>query len=73
MLSIRHTIRTFPRFFGLRNFPEERLQCLYRADYLAQGIPEVYNQEYLNDPIAEENAYFRKDDFLPITEDDKDY
>ena len=36
-----------------------------REDYRQQGIPEVYAQEYLNYPIDESNAFFRKTDFAP--------
>lgn len=39
-----------------------------RQIYLEQGFPEGYSQEYLNYPIDESTAYFRKKDFLPIEE-----
>lgn len=41
-----------------------------RADYVAQGLPEVYSQEYLNRPIDESVAYFRRSDFIAMTEGD---
>jgi predicted phage terminase large subunit-like protein len=41
-----------------------------RKKYIAQGLPEVYSQEYLNIPIDESFALFRKSDFLPIREED---
>ncbi len=50
-------------------YPEPRLK-LIRQDYAEQGILDVYNQEYLNHPIDESTAYFRKDDFLPMKETD---
>ncbi len=40
-----------------------------RDEYLMQGNPEGYNKEYLNDPIASENAFFSKDDIVPLDED----
>ena len=40
-----------------------------RQDYIEQGFPEGYSQEYLNYPIDEDNAFFRKEDFRPIEED----
>lgn len=40
-----------------------------RQDYIDQGFPEGYSQEYLNYPIDEDNAFFRKEDFFPIEED----
>lgn len=47
---------------------EEKLREI-RQDYIDQGFPEGYSQEYLNYPIDEENAFFRKEDFIPIEED----
>lgn len=49
---------------------EDRLRTI-RSQYEAQGIPEGYSQEYLNVPMAEATQYFRKSDFLPMTEDDR--
>jgi predicted phage terminase large subunit-like protein len=37
-----------------------------RDDYVKQGIPEVYSQEYLNYPIDESTAYFKRVDFVEI-------
>jgi len=51
-------------------FSEERLKAI-RTLYLEQGFPEGYSQEYLNYPIDESTAYFRKKDFLPLREDDQ--
>lgn len=42
-----------------------------RADYIAQGIPEVYAQEYLNVPLDDSFSYFRRQDFQPMTQDQK--
>lgn len=42
-----------------------------RADFTEQGIPEVYACEYLCNPVDDSIRYFRKNDFLPITEEDK--
>jgi len=50
-------------------FSEERLRSI-REMYLEQGFPEGYSQEYLNYPIDEQTAYFRKKDFLPLEVDD---
>lgn len=44
-------------------FPKERLLKL-RDDYAKAGLLDVYSQEYLNNPIDEASAYFRRDDFL---------
>lgn len=49
-------------------FSKERLINI-REDYVQQGFPEGYAQEYLNYPIDESSSYFQKRDFLPIPED----
>jgi len=41
-----------------------------RSDYYARGIPDVYSQEYLNYPLDPTRAYFRRADFIPISEKD---
>lgn len=43
---------------------------LIRADYIAQGLPEVFAQEYLNVPIDESYALFKKGDMLPLRDSD---
>lgn len=43
-----------------------------KEDYALQGMPDLYSQEYLNDPIDESIAFFKKADLLPIKEEDKD-
>lgn len=37
-----------------------------KEDYTKQGIPEVYAQEFLNYPIDESTAYFKRPDFIEI-------
>lgn len=51
-------------------WPEEKLKA-EREEYIRQGLSDVYSQEYLNIPIDESLAYFKKVDFMPLTEDDK--
>lgn len=43
-----------------------------RQDFIDRGISDVYSQEYLNEPIDETVAYFKKNDFVPISKEDKD-
>lgn len=50
-------------------FSRERLEAI-RKDYVSRGFPEVYSQEYLNYPIDESSAFFRREDFLDIREED---
>jgi len=55
--------------FSLILWPEqmnEKRLKEYRQLYIDQGIPEGYSQEFLNYPIDESTAYFKKRDFLPI-------
>lgn len=47
---------------------EQKLRQL-RKDYVDRGFPEVYSQEYLNIPIDESTAFFKRDDFI----ESKDY
>jgi len=42
-----------------------------RNEYLEQGIPDVYSMEYLNIPIDESVAFFKRRDFVHMTEEDK--
>ena len=43
-----------------------------RADYTAQGMPDVYAQEYLNVPLDEANSFFKKTDFKSMKEEEKE-
>jgi len=52
-------------------FNRERLTGI-RSDYITQGFPEGYAQEYLNNPIAESNAYFRQEDFKAMDGNDEE-
>jgi len=42
-----------------------------QQEYLDMGMPDVYSQEYLNIPLDESVAYFKRNDFEALTEDDK--
>ena len=42
-----------------------------RQEYFDMGMPDVYSQEYLNVPLDESVAYFKRGDFEYITEEDK--
>lgn len=43
-----------------------------RQDYIEQGLPDVYSQEFLNEPIDESVAFFKKGDFKSLDKEDKD-
>ena len=60
----------FSELLWPEKWPEDRLREL-RAKFESQGMPEGYSQEILNMPISEASSYFRKGDFLPMTDEDR--
>lgn len=36
-----------------------------------QGLSDLYSQEYLNRPLDEKNTYFKRQDFIPMTAEDR--
>lgn len=60
-------VENFDHILWEDKFSEERLSSI-RKDYVDQGFPEGYAQEYLNYPIDDTIAYFRKGDFIPLDE-----
>lgn len=42
-----------------------------RQEYISQGIPDVYSQEYLNTPVDETLAYFKRNDFRDFIDADR--
>lgn len=42
-----------------------------KEEFARQGIPDVYSQEYLNVPLDESVAFFKRNDLLEIKEDDR--
>jgi predicted phage terminase large subunit-like protein len=50
-------------------FPESRLRDI-RQEFINEGDSAGYSQEYLNDPLDYEDAYLRKDDFVPMEDGD---
>lgn len=59
-----------PTLWPSRNTPQDMREI--RDSYVSQGLADLYSQEYLNNPIDESNAQFRRGDFLPLTERDKE-
>ena len=53
----------FSQLLWPEKFSEKRYKAI-RARYVRDGNPEGYAQEYLNYPIDEATAYFRKKDFM---------
>lgn len=69
-LSVRY--RAHNEDFSLILWPEmydEQWLKNRRNTYIKMGNPSGYSQEYLNYPIDEETAYFRKSDMLTIGEE----
>ncbi len=60
----------YERILWPGKFTKQRLEAI-RNDYVVRGFPEVYAQEYLNVPIDESSAFFRRVDFIPRTIEDK--
>jgi predicted phage terminase large subunit-like protein len=52
-------------------FSEEALRTLYE-EYVEDGNPEGYSQEYRNQPVDIGNLFFKKDYFYDFERDDKD-
>jgi predicted phage terminase large subunit-like protein len=51
-------------------FPKARLARL-RQMYADQGDLEGYSKEYLNNPIDDTEAYFKEEDFIPISDNEE--
>ena len=68
-LSVKYRAHPGPNDYSSilwpEKFPQHRLERIRRL-YQEQGDLEGYSQEYLNNPIDEGSAYFRKEDFLPV-------
>ena len=59
----------FERILWREQFTKEKLMAI-RSDFADMGMLDVYAQEYLNNPIDESTAKFRRQDFLPMAEGD---
>lgn len=66
--------RSFDEFVDIlwpENWPPERLRAR-QAEFLAEGDAAGYSQEFLNDPQDSNEAYLRRQDFIPMDERDYD-
>lgn len=61
----------FSELLWPEQWPEERLR-LRRQEFIDAGDSAGYSQEFLNDPLDNSEAFLRKADFLPMSEDDHD-
>ena len=44
-----------------------------KEEYVSQGIPDVYSQEFLNTPIDESLSYFKRSDFRDLSDEDRKF
>ena len=51
---------------------DEELLRAKRQTFINDGDAAGYSQEYLNDPLDNSDAFLKKDDFIPMDEDDFD-
>lgn len=71
-LAVKYRAHTddFRKILWPARFDKDHFVTL-RQEYVDQGMPESYSQEYLNIPIDESVSYFRRTDFLPATKEDR--
>lgn len=60
----------FSNLLWPEQWSEERLR-LVRQEYIDAGYAEGYAQEYLNDPTAHDEAFFKREDFKEIEDEMK--
>lgn len=58
----------FSKILWPERFSRERLESIRQTQYVDEGFPEGYAQEYLNFPIDESTSYFKKTDFKKLSE-----
>ena len=60
----------FSQILWSERFSKEELKII-QLDYKQRGLSDVYSQEYLNAPIDELNAFFKKTDIVAMNQEDK--
>jgi hypothetical protein len=61
----------FSNILWPEQWPEERLRAR-QMEFIEDGDAAGYSQEFLNNPLDNSEAFLRKADFRPMTEDDYD-
>ena len=71
--SVKYRAHTgdFSKILWSDKWPKEKL-IEFKEDYHERGLPEQYSQEFLNVPIDESVAYFKRKDFAPEIQADKE-
>ena len=59
----------FSEILWPEKFPESRLRDI-REEFSRANDSAGYSQEYLNDPLDNSDAYLRREDFIPMAEED---
>jgi len=62
----------FTHILWPEKFPEHVLRAK-RQEFINEGDAAGYSQEFLNDPLDYADAYLRKEDFLPMSEEDFEF
>lgn len=70
--SVKYRAHTddFSKILWPDRWTAEQLKEL-KADYVARGLAEQYSQEFLNIPVDESTAFFKRPDFLAESQEDK--
>lgn len=61
----------FSEILWVEKFPEARLRAI-RQTFIDAGDSGGYSQEYLNDPMDNDDVYLRKEDFIQMDEEDRE-
>jgi predicted phage terminase large subunit-like protein len=71
-LSVKYRAHNddFTKFLWPSHYTKEWFLAT-KQDFMDRGLPDVYSQEYLNIPIDESVAYFKRSDFLSETVEDR--
>ena len=68
--SAHKSFDDFSEILWPEKFSEERLRAI-RQEFIEEGDSAGYSQEYLNDPLDNDQQFFRKDDFREMDDDDR--
>lgn len=71
-LSLKYRAHTddYSRILWPNRYTQEWFEN-QKEDFYERGLPDVYSQEFLNIPIDESVAYFKRADFTALTTEDK--
>lgn len=71
-LSVKYKAHNedFSQILWPQNYTKEKLLSI-RQMQVDQGTPDLYSQEWLNEPIDESLAFFKRSDFMTMTQEEK--